>query len=1293
MVDTLFVRSRKLHDVKAQCIALYLRVHYYHLQKEDDRALVELKRVAPFILKTSYTQYYFGAWSSIIIGYLNLGRNNEAIRELGLMQDKALAMHDDYGVMRNYSLFGDMYFNQNSYFFAYLQYKRAIQYGEEHHLQDLSRPYVTIGVASMKLRRWDEAEYYLTKCLRLNTDETALMTPYCLLLSLYCRQDSINPQKIDETFNRLKYLVSNNSLQGTWIDDYNASMYYYYQFYKNDSLAAEPYRQQKIKVDSLSYFLYFGKHYEALGRYKEAAENYADYSAWYFDWNASNERFLHSSFVPQFDYQKVAIEKSNLLRLQAQMKMKNTESEARLLTLSTEKYQAYLAAKLREHIILKNQLEAKKMRAVRQNKQIAYDRLQLALHQKERKLIQHNEHWEIMLGTAFTFAILLLLSFFIFFKLKERIRLKAEKEKAERSERTKSLFFQNMNHEIRSPLNAIVGFNELLSSDVADTLSTKEKSDIIGMITTNSHLLMTLVNDVLDLSNFESGTYKLVPVDVDINSLCHTTLESIRGRQAEGVELAFEPHPEGPYILHTDAQRLQQVLVNYLTNACKYTEKGRITLSYEVLKDWVRFSVTDTGCGVKPEDAEKVFLRFQMLDKSKRGTGLGLHICRLVSKLLHGKTYVDTSYRDGARFIFDHPLKGAIAILIGFLFAFSPLQAHTSGSEVNDNTLYSYNNVVSPKKDFAVWAHELMAKINNSEFANVMPQLKEFQKAAALEKDPYATSLFLEVSAYFYLRLDHYSIALKYYHQALNYSNKNAYNIYLWMACCYYRMNNYKDAKYNFQRALPGLKIPNHFLISYSYLLLICSAENDVAGANKYFNILESLKPKYTKILDNMDVYQNAVRSYYTNIKKNQKMGQEATKNDKAPTISYNVGNWFFSIGEYKKAMKEYKDYIPTINKLMRNDYTLLFESFSSKFDYDKELNEKKRVELNNIQLKLHQIENNKRLLELDKQKMQWNLNKEEVNVKQKKSEILLQNGRLLQQSQYMRNQALLKASARESERLIRQQNKLESLTFSVFALAIIGVALAYYYYLRRNDRKLKKEAEKALAAEHEKNTFFESINNKIRKPLDNIITLNTRLNSDEPLSPEERNALTANLSDSGSFLTNMVNRVLDISKMESGTFKLSCVNADFHELCQSVITRMKDEVPMGVELEFRPAFVDASNEGASCMVYGDVDQLAFMVKAYLQNAFQHTKSGSVALGYELLPGMLRCFVADTGCGVDEAIADDIFYCERLKGTTNRVGLSLHMVRLLAGLMKGKAYLDRTYTKGARFVFEIPLAP
>src|SRR5574344_2679763 len=94
MTDTLFVRSQKAHDLKAQCIALYLRVHYYHLQKDDDRALVEFKRVAPFMIRTPYTQYYFGAWSSIIIGYLNLGRRNEAIRELGLMQDKALAMHE-----------------------------------------------------------------------------------------------------------------------------------------------------------------------------------------------------------------------------------------------------------------------------------------------------------------------------------------------------------------------------------------------------------------------------------------------------------------------------------------------------------------------------------------------------------------------------------------------------------------------------------------------------------------------------------------------------------------------------------------------------------------------------------------------------------------------------------------------------------------------------------------------------------------------------------------------------------------------------------------------------------------------------------------------------------------------------------------------------------------------------------------------------------------------------------------------------------------------------------------------
>ena len=118
-----------------------------------------------------------------------------------------------------------------------------------------------------------------------------------------------------------------------------------------------------------------------------------------------------------------------------------------------------------------------------------------------------------------------------------------------------------------------------------------------------------------------------------------------------------EPELSHELIINADAARLQQVLTNFLTNACKYTEHGSIILAYLLLDKAIEFSVTDTGCGIPPEKAETIFERFEKLDSFKQGTGLGLNICRRIADLVGGRVYVDTSYTEGARFIFIHPMK------------------------------------------------------------------------------------------------------------------------------------------------------------------------------------------------------------------------------------------------------------------------------------------------------------------------------------------------------------------------------------------------------------------------------------------------------------------------------------------------------------------------------------------------------------------------------------------------------------------------------------------------------------
>lgn len=234
--------------------------------------------------------------------------------------------------------------------------------------------------------------------------------------------------------------------------------------------------------------------------------------------------------------------------------------------------------------------------------------------------------------------------------------LRQAKEKAEESDKLKSAFLANMSHEIRTPLNAIVGFSDILAN--SEEGSKEEKSEYSKIIQNNSQLLLHLINDILDISRLESGKTKFVFADCEIVGMCEIVLSTVEQARRTEAKYRFESTVES-LILKTDEQRLKQVLINLLTNASKFTPSGSICLSIRVLenKNKVEFAVTDTGCGIPQEKAQKVFGRFEKLNEYAQGTGLGLSICKMNVERLGGQIWVDTTYTGGARFVFTHPLK------------------------------------------------------------------------------------------------------------------------------------------------------------------------------------------------------------------------------------------------------------------------------------------------------------------------------------------------------------------------------------------------------------------------------------------------------------------------------------------------------------------------------------------------------------------------------------------------------------------------------------------------------------
>jgi signal transduction histidine kinase len=210
-----------------------------------------------------------------------------------------------------------------------------------------------------------------------------------------------------------------------------------------------------------------------------------------------------------------------------------------------------------------------------------------------------------------------------------------------------------MSHEIRTPINAVLGMNEMI-------LRESEDEDILtyaSSIKTAGSTLLGLINDILDFSKIEAGKMEIIPVEYDLSSIINDLVNMSRTKADDkGLELKLDIDKDTPHFLYGDEVRIKQIVTNILTNAVKYTEKGKITLKAQQENDQLKLTVTDTGSGIPTEEAEHIFDRFVKLDNFKEGIGLGLPLSRRLAEQLGGKVELDTTYTDGAQFIVTLPI-------------------------------------------------------------------------------------------------------------------------------------------------------------------------------------------------------------------------------------------------------------------------------------------------------------------------------------------------------------------------------------------------------------------------------------------------------------------------------------------------------------------------------------------------------------------------------------------------------------------------------------------------------------
>lgn len=239
------------------------------------------------------------------------------------------------------------------------------------------------------------------------------------------------------------------------------------------------------------------------------------------------------------------------------------------------------------------------------------------------------------------------------------LRMKNEMERLEElkrninANRSKTMMIQNMTHEIRTPLNAMFGFAQLLSMPES-CLSTEQKTEYFNYIFNSFNMLTMLIDDVLDISDAEHGNYRIVKSDFQVNGVCRNALQMAEMRLPAGVKMYFTSDLDDNYTIESDARRIQQLLLNYLTNACKHTRQGEIHLHVSVSENpgHLTFSVTDTGEGIPKDMRKDIFLRYKKANAGVQGSGIGLHICNIISSKLGGEIKLDESYDAGARFLF-----------------------------------------------------------------------------------------------------------------------------------------------------------------------------------------------------------------------------------------------------------------------------------------------------------------------------------------------------------------------------------------------------------------------------------------------------------------------------------------------------------------------------------------------------------------------------------------------------------------------------------------------------------------
>ena len=642
IADSMLAEAKRIGDEKAECIALTIPMRFYRNRGTLENFNACCDRLRERARETGYMQYYYYAYQTQNSVLINKDKMYEAEQLLGKMEAEAIADQDFFGLAICYNAMGNLYYYRRAFLIALNRYDESIRLYKEKTTQPYAGVCSMASIASIKARDYERALRYIEEGLSLKSLEPAAKLTLLERKGqalFFLGRDKEYKQVSREYMELREKEGANNSFNVEFFSILDPIV---------DGQYAEAVKNIKRlgpeRVNPLLYHLTLKEIYERTDDYRSAlAEMDSMYELRVRHFNMIlDDRY--SGMSAELDNGRLEVEKARAETENARMEVDRVRRNRLYTTVIISITALFTIVALAIFL-------AQRIRSTR--KLLAQNRLleEAKTHAEEAR--SHAEEARSHAEQAQQRA--------------EQAQQRAEEAqlRAEHSEQMKTIFVQNMSHEIRTPLNAIVGFAQLLAEpDIAATFSDKEKHEYSRLIGGNADMLMTLVNDILNISDLESGKYKMNYADCSCNEICHFCLKNIELRVPAGVNMRFTTEVSDDFSLHTDPQRVQQVITNFLTNACKHTSQGEILLHVSLSENPgnVTFSVTDTGTGVPADQAEAIFERFTKLDSFKQGTGLGLAICRMIADILHGDVHLDTTYTaGGARFVFVHPLTQELA--------------------------------------------------------------------------------------------------------------------------------------------------------------------------------------------------------------------------------------------------------------------------------------------------------------------------------------------------------------------------------------------------------------------------------------------------------------------------------------------------------------------------------------------------------------------------------------------------------------------------------------------------------